>query len=420
MQTLPLRVFVALFACTLALLVAACGSDDDPQDFDAGTLGAVEIGAGQAIQIRSMLSHTGAPVWAVTPRNAIELAVRDTGDVLGRKVELGEPIDSMCSGAGGKAGALQITADPQRIVGVLGTSCSGAAVTASPLLSGAGLVMISPLNESPGLTSDLSGNAGSDFYPGYFRTANNSLNSAHLVAEFAYRELGLRRMATVDDGDSYTKGLTVAFDDAFRALGGEVVADHRIEKLQTDMTDVLAAIATAEPDGIYFPLFEEEGTRLVEQAEDLSGLEDVTLISDSALLTASFLSTSQSLGIYYAAPAPIDDTNVNEVTGKSRGEVLAAYRAMYGEPEVTYWPHAYDAATLLLSAIESVGVRRGDSLYVDRAALRDAIMETQVFQGLLGTLSCDEFGDCGTGGVSIYHKTDPSIMDPADLDPIYP
>ena len=391
-----------------------------PQDFDAGILGAVEISAGEAIQIRSMLSHTGAPVWATTPRNAIELAVRDTGDVLGRKVELGEPIDSMCSGAGGKAGALQITADPRQIVGVLGTSCSGAAVTASPLLSGAGLVMISPLTESPGLTSDLVGNAGSDFYPGYFRTSNNSLYSAHIVAEFAYRELRLRRMVTVDDGDAYTMGLTVAFDDAFRALGGEVVAAHRTEKLQTDMTDVLAGSAAAEPDGIYFPLFEEEGTPFVEQAKAFPGLGDVTLISDSALLTAKFLSTPQSLGIYYAAPAPIDDTNVNEVTGKSRGEVLAAYRAMYEEPEVTYWPHAYDAATLLLSAIESVGEKRGDRLYVDRVALRDAITETQGFQGLLGTLSCDEFGDCGTGGVSIYHKTDPSITDPADLEPVYP
>ena len=420
MQTFTVRTLAVLFACTLALLVAASGSDDDPQEFDAGILGAVEIGPGEAIQIRSMLSHTVAPVWAATPRNAIELAVRDTGDVLGRKVELGEPIDSMCSPAGGKAGALQITADPQKIVGVLGTSCSSAAVEASPLLSGAGLVMISPLTESPDLTSDLVGNAGSDFYPGFFRTANNSLYSAHTVAEFAYRELGLRRTATVDDGDSYTMGLTVAFDDAFRGLGGEVVAAHRIGKAQTDMTDVLAGIAAAEPDGIYFPLFEEEGTPFVEQAKALPGLQDLALISDSALLTANFLSTPQSLGIYYAAPAPIDDTNLNEFTGKSRGEVLAAYRAMYGEPGVTYWPHAYDAATLLLSATRSVGERIGDRLYVDRAALRDAMMETQGFQALLGTLSCDEFGDCGTGGVSIYHKMDPSIMDPADLDPIYP
>ena len=421
MQTFPVRALAALFACTLALFVAACGSDD-PQDFEAGILGAVEIGAGEAIQIRTMLSHTGAPEWATTPRNAIELAVRDTGDVLGRSVELGEPIDSTCLGSGGKAAALQITADPRQIVGVLGTTCSGAAAAASPLLSGAGLVMISPLNESPSLTSDLVGNAGSDFYPGYFRTANNSLYSARLAAEFAYRELGLQRMATVDDGDEYTTGLTAAFDDAFDALGGEVVAAHRVGKEQTDMTDVLAEIAAAEPDGIYFPLFKEAATPFVEQAKALPILEDVRLITASALFTAEFLSTPQSLGIYYAAPAPRDDTNVNEVTGRSTGEVLAAYRAMHGEPEVTYWPHAYDAATLLLSAIESVGERRGDRLYVDRAALRDAITETQGFQGLLGTLSCDEFGDCGTGsgGESIYHKSNPDIMDPADLDPIYP
>ena len=229
-------------------------------------------------------------------------------------------------------------------------------------------------------------------------------------------------MVTVDDGDEYTTGLTVAFDDAFGALGGEMVAAYRVGKTQTDMTDVLAEIAAAEPDGIYFPLFKEAGTPFVEQAKALPVLEDARLITASALFTAEFLSTPQSLGIYYAAPAPRDDTNVNEVTGRSTGEVLAAYRAMYGEPEVTYWPHAYDAATLLLSAIESVGERRGDRLHVDRAALRDAIAETQGFQGLLGTLSCDEFGDCGTGsgGESIYHKTDLDIMDPADLDPIYP
>ena len=126
------------------------------------------------------------------------------------------------------------------------------------------------------------------------------------------------------------------------------------------------------------------------------------------------------MDIYYAAPAPIDDTNVNEVTGKSRGEVLAAYRAMYGEPEVTYWPHAYDAATLLLSTIESVAVELGGRLYVDRAALRAAITETQDFEGLLGLLSCDEFGDCGAGGVSIYHHTDPNVTDPGQLVPVSP
>ena len=44
-----------------------------------------------------------------------------------------------------------------------------APVGASPVLSAAGLVMISPANASPDLTSDLAGNPGPDYHPGYFR-----------------------------------------------------------------------------------------------------------------------------------------------------------------------------------------------------------------------------------------------------------
>ena len=414
----------ALLVALLTAFVAGCGGDDDPREFEAGPLGAVEIGAAEAIQIRTMLSHTGAPTFGPPLRYGIEMALQDIGDIHGRRVELGDPIDEMCSGEGGRTGALQITADPRQIVGVIGTSCSGAAVEASPLFSGAGMVMISPSNTSPDLTSDLQGNAGVDYYPGYFRTSNNSLYEAQTVADFAYQELGLRRMATLDDGDAYTMGLAVAFANAFQALGGEVAAALQVEKGQMDMTNVLADVAshhgTAPVDGIFFPLFVDEGSPFAEQAKAYAGLEDLTLITDSGLLAPRFLSMPQSLGIYYAGPVPIDEANVNGVTGKSTGEVLATYRAMYGEPATPFWVHAYDAATLLLSAIESVAEEAGGRLYVDRAALRDAIMATQDFEGLLGTLSCDGFGDCGTGGLSIYHHTDPDITDPGLLAPVYP
>lgn len=414
-----------LLAALLATLVAGCDDDNGtPQDFEAGPLGAVEVAAGEAIQIRTMLSHTGAPTFGLPLRYAIELALQDTGDIHGRKVELGDPVDEMCSGEGGRAGALEIVSDPRQIVGVIGTSCSGAAVEASPLLSGAGLVLISPSNTSPDLTSDLQGNASVDSFPGYFRTSNNSLYEAQTVAEFAYHELGLRRMVTVDDGDAYTMGFAVAFADAFQGLGGEVGTARRVDKGQTDMTDVLADIAADEGgtplDGIFFPLFFDEGSPFAEQVKAFEGLEDVTLITDSGLLTPRFLSLPHALGIYYHGPAPVDDSSVNEVTGKSKGEVLAAYRAMHGEPETPFWVHAYDAATLLLSAIESVAVELDGRLYVDRAALRDAITATEDFGALLGMLSCDEFGDCGNVGVSIYGHTDPNVTQPGDLEPIYP
>ena len=377
------------------------------------------VAIGEAVQIRSLLSHTVVPGLAEGSRYAAELAVRDFGMIHGHAVELGESIDTGCGPEGGRAGAEQIIADPQ-VVGVIGTNCSGAAVAASPLLSAAGLVMISPSNTSPVLTSDLAGNVSPNYHPGYFRTSNNDLYEANAVADFAYGELGLRRLVAIDDGDPYTMGLTVAFGNAFRALGGEVVATARIAKGQTDMASVLTEFAAAEPDGIYFPLFDLEGAPFAEQVREHDSLKDATLITSSALLLTEFLALPQSEGIYFAGPEPVIGSNVNDATGKSVDEVLAAFAATYGgSPNTPYWAHAYDATTLLLNAIEIVAGEAGGKLYVDRASLSRELHATSGFQGLLGTLSCDEFGDCGTGRINIYHHTDPSIIDPAELPVVY-
>ena len=419
MLTTTRRFCVVLLAGLLATLMAACGGDDEPQGFEAGPLGAVEVSAGEAVHIRSLLSHSVAPGLAEGSRYGIELAVRDFGDNHGHDVVLGEPIDSMCGAEGGRMGAEQIIADPQ-VVGVIGTSCSGAAVAASPLLSGAGLVMVAPSNTSPALTSDLAGNAGSDYYPGYFRISNNDLYQATAVADFAYNELGLARMVAVDDGDPYTTALVSAFANAFRALGGEIAFTARIEKGDTEATDVLADFAAVEPDGIFFPLFRVEGAPFAEQAQAAEGLEDATLITGAALFVTEFLALPQSVGVYFAGPEPVRGANVNEATGRSADDVLDAFAVAYGgTPGTPYWAHAYDATTLLLSAIESVGAAAGGRLFIDRAALREELGATEGFQGLVGTLTCDEFGDCGTGRVNIYHHHDPAITDPADLEVVH-
>ena len=401
-------------------LVAACGGVMQPgAALKAGPLGAVEVGMGKAVQIRSLFSHTVVPGLAEGTRYSMELAVRDFGNIHGYEIELDASIDSMCTGKGGRIGAEKIIADPQ-VVGVIGTSCSGAAVVASPLLSEAGLVMISPINTSPALTSDLIGNPSPSYRSGYFRTANNDVYEANAVADFAYRELGLRRMVSIDDGDPYTMGLTIAFGNAFRALGGEVPFNARIAKGDTDLRDILAGFAAAEPDGIYFPLFDREGAPFAEQAQAFEDLDKAVLITTSSVLLKEFLVMPQSVGVYIAGPEPAQGSNVNDVTGKSVDEVLAAFIATYGGPPNTpYWVHSYDATTLLLSAIEAVGKVADGKLVIDRAALREEIGATDDFQGLLGTLACDDFGDCGTGRINIYYHTDPAITDPARLPVVY-
>lgn len=238
-------------ALLAALAMPACDSVDE-SEFEPGPLGAVTLEQGEAITIRLLSSVTVAPTLGAVSRHGAGFAVEDMGSIHGRRIDLGDPVDTMCSPEGGRAGALGIVADPQ-VAGIIGTNCSAAAVAASPVISDAGLTMISPSNTSPRLTSDLAGNANADYRSGYFRVSSNDFHQARALADFVYNQLELRRVATVHDGDPYTSALVAAFADAFSDLGGEVPVQGEIEKGETDMTDVLEDFASVGPDAIFFP-----------------------------------------------------------------------------------------------------------------------------------------------------------------------
>ena len=111
---------------------------------------------------------------------------------------------------------------------------------------------------------------------------------------------------------------------------------------------------------------------------------------------------------------------MNQATGRSAADILTELEAINGGPPASrYWAHGYDATTLLLSAIKQVAVSDGDTLHIDRAALRDVLDGTEDFQGILGTLTCDDFGDCGTSRSVIRLHTDSSVTDPSLLDIVY-
>ena len=216
-----------------------------------------------------------------------------------------------------------------------------------------------------------------------------------------------------------TMGLAMAFGDAFRALGGEVPVAGRIEKGDTDMTNVLVDFAEADPDSIFFPLFFDEGSPFAEQVQAFDGLEDATLITDSALKISEFLGMPHSEGIYFAAPEDVHGLEMNSATGKSADDVLAVLESRLSPPAEIYWAQSYDATVLLLSAIKAVAVAEGGKLYIDRAMLREELGTTTGFQGIAGELSCDEFGDCGSGRMTISYHTDSRITDPAQVPVVY-
>ena len=396
-------------ATLLAMLLAAavaCGGEEAEEPFQPGPLGAVEVAAGDDVQIRSIQSISGDfASLGLTNQRGVELAVRDYGPIMGRAVSIGIGLDSLCSPDGGQAAAQQVAADPQ-VAGVIGTSCSSAATAASPLISESGLVMIAPSNTSPALTSDLAGTPGSAWNKGYYRTSHNDLHQGRAVAEFVKNQLGLDTAAAIHDGDTYTQGLAGAFADSFAALGGEVTAVVGINKGDADMTPALTEAAAGRPQALFIPIFPPEGGFVAQQMDGVAGLEDAVLIGSAALLVDNHMEIPETEGMYLAGPDLRFDANANEVTNRTATGLLEEYQAQFGEaPPGPYWGHSYDATVMLLSAVESAAVERDGSLWIDRAAVREAL-DASDFAGITGRITCDEFGDCGVGLIAVILHTD--------------
>jgi branched-chain amino acid transport system substrate-binding protein len=393
----------SLGLCLLAaVLLAGCGPTT--ASFECtDAIGCVDIAPGEPIKIGTFQALSGAMASnGLGNLRTIELAVDDQGgELLGHPIEL-QREDSLCSKEGGATAASKAAADPQ-IVGIIGPTCSGAAASAMKVLAEAGLVMISGSCTAPSLTS-LGGEVGSDWQPGFFRTSQNDALSGRVAATFAFQQLGVRKAATLDDGDPYTQGLADTFSQAFTELGGEVVLAAGVNKGDTNMGPVLTAVARSGTELLYFPVFRPETDHLVLQAGDVEGMEQITLMGAEGMYQDAFIEAvgAAGMGVHMVIPATPE--------GPARDGVVSRYEAKYGDaPIVVYYAYTYDAANLLFHTIEAVAVPEEDgTLHIGRQALRDALYATSGFQGLTGSLTCDEYGDCGVARFQVVRLDDPA------------
>jgi branched-chain amino acid transport system substrate-binding protein len=395
------HIILLLFA---VLLLAGCRQAAPPFEC-TDAIGCVEIAPGEPIKIGALQALSGdMGIPGLSILQCIELALDDRDrELLGHPIEL-QIEDSQCSGEGGATAVLKIAADPQ-IVGIIGTTCSGAAASAMKVVSPAGLVMISGSSSSPSLTS-VGGGPGPDWQPGFFRTAQNDALAGRAAATFAFEKLGVVKAATIDDGDPYTRGLADTFKQAFTELGGEMVLSAAVNKGDTDMQPVLNAVAASGAELVFFPIFRPEGDYIVLQAGEVEGLGNVTLMSAEGLYFDAFIEAvgEAGVGMYFNAPV--------KPKGPAYDAFVSRYEAKYQESPTTASPydaHSYDAANLLLDAIEAVALRDKDGrLHIGRQSLRDALYATAGYQGLTGSLACDEYGDCGAIRLQTTRLDDPA------------
>jgi branched-chain amino acid transport system substrate-binding protein len=395
----------------LMLVAAACGDDDDDGgaatgatpaggavDCEADEFGCVEIAAGTPIKIGSLLSISGETAFLGTDSNhGIELAIDDLdgsldatpGQLLGHEVELQQEDDG-CSAEGGQSGGTALAADPE-IVAVIGTSCSSSALgVADTILGDKGILLFSPSNTNPGLTSEEA------HQPFYFRTAHNDLIQGAIVGEYVFNELGIDSAATINDESPYADGLAAAFRDTFEGLGGTITAVEQVNSADTDLGPVLNSIAQGNPGAVYGPNFNPVCALTATQGIDILPKGTVQLGSDGCLESA-FLETAGDLPAgYYYASSP--DLSVFAQGAFYKDEFIPAYKEQFGTaPTAVFHAHAYDAANILFGAIEQVAVDDGSgNLTISRTALRDAVQATTDYEGVTGIITCTPLGDCAT------------------------
>ena len=395
----PRSVVLLLF---LTLLLAGC-QRTAPSFACNDAIGCVDIAPGDPVKVGVLQALSGdLELFGQVGLRSIVLALDDRDrELMGHPIEL-QIEDSLCSKEGGATAAAKIVADPQ-IVGILGPSCSGAAETAIKVISEAGLAMISGSSTAPSLTS-MGGERGPYWQPGFLRTAQNDALSGRAAATFAYEVLALRKAATIDDGDPYTQGLAGTFSQAFRELGGEVVLAATVNKGDTNMGPVLAAVAGSGAELLFFPILRPEGDYVVLQAREAEALENITLMTAEGLYLEAFLQSigEAGIGICMVVPAPPE--------GGQHDAFVSRYEKKYGEgPATSYYAHTYDAANMLLDALEAVAMEdRDGSLHIGRQALRDTLYATAAYAGLTGSLTCDRYGDCGVARFQVVRLANPS------------
>jgi branched-chain amino acid transport system substrate-binding protein len=391
----------SVFMLVVSVLTVAC---EKPKVRFGCTdpIGCVTLSPGEGLKIGVLQALSGkvAPLGQEQVRGSGLALERRQGKLLGHQVVF-QIEDTGCTGEGGANGALKLIADTQTVA-ILGTTCSGAAATASKVMSDAGLTMISGNNSAPFLTA-IAGKRAPNWQPGYFRTAPNEENSGKAAATYAFRKLGLRKAATINDGDIYTRGLTDGFSQTFLSLGGEIVLATSVSKGDQEMQPVLTAAMNSQAQLLFFPLFQPEGSLLLLQARRTPGFERMILMSDGALIESSFIEAvqEQGKGMYFVGPKSPGGPAIDDLAR----EYSSQYRSA---PAASYYLSAYDAAMMLFEAIEKSAIQEDDgTLHIGRQALRDTLYAMKGFNGVTGSLSCDEFGDCSLPVFNVLRLDDP-------------
>jgi branched-chain amino acid transport system substrate-binding protein len=333
----------------------------------AGIVTAGTVQAQETIKIGFLGPLSGGNAQqGLTARNGFQLAI-DQANARDLPFEI-EPVilDDGANPQTGVSAALKLTNDPD-VVAATGHWNSGVALATAPVITRAGIPFVIWGAISPKITETNN--------PLLSRVVTTLVNTNEPLAAWAAEKVG-KNIAIVSDTSDYGAANVVAFSEPFEAAGGTIVATETAPVGTTDFRATLTKIKGSNPDAVYFGGVVTEAGLVRQQMKEV-GL-NVPMIGVDGFYDPEFIKIAGD-----AAEGTMVGI-VKEQENDKLAEMNAAYEAAgFAEAAGTYTKNAYDAANIIIAAIEKAGT--------DRAAVAEAIRATE-HDGAMGHTSFDETG----------------------------
>jgi len=395
------RVTTLVMAGLLAALVmVGCGGASGGGDSGGGGGGSIKIVSDLPLQGANRAQTT-------TMVNAIELAIEERdGEVAGLKVDY-ESLDDATAQAGQWDPAkcaenAQKAAQDEAVVGWIGPFNSGCAATQIPTLNEAGLAMVSPANTYIGLTKP----GGEPDEPDKYYPTGERNYARVIVADdkqgiagvALMEEEGVESLYILDDKETYGKGLADQVEKAAEEQGIEVVGREGIDGSASNYRSLMSKVAQAEPDAVYFGGIIENNAAQIIKDKVGAGMpnDEVLFVGPDGIFVDELLGQAGDAanGIYVT----FGGLPESELSAEGQ-EFVETYESKYDDEIQPYTAYAYEAANVMLDAIERAADEAGG--VPERQAVIDEVFATEDFEGVLGTWSFDEEGDTSLTELSV-------------------
>ncbi|MHB8962733.1 MAG: ABC transporter substrate-binding protein, partial [Saccharofermentanales bacterium] len=234
-------------------------------------------------------------------------------------------------------------------------------------------------------------------HPDVTSFGNNMFRSCFLdpfqgstMAKFAKNELGAMTAAVIyHNSDAYSTGLYESFIATADEIGLEIVASESYAGTDTDFKSQLSNIAAKSPDVIFAPDYYNNLYLIMSQGKDV-GVTAKYLGVDGAdgILGIDGVDKTLVEGLYFANHYSTQDQS------KIVQDFLTGYKAKYNEDPSALAALGYDAAMLMIAAIEKV------------AATTEIEPTAEVFEKIIAELDATDM-DAVTGHITYDDNNNP-------------